>query len=390
MTRNRRSRTIQIGVGALLVAGIGVALPTRGEVPLTSMLESAQTGVIALRDDCTGLLYAMHADGSGRVALPLPPLPLPTDEYRGPLVLDVTTSGPLTVVYYIGISRVVVIDGQNMHTLVDYGLFAVQLNDFGGVLTPDPLVRLSLPEIAGVDPNRAQRGAFSPAGFGDRLAVVASTPTASVLMTAQVERDATLRIIGLSDLVVVGDLYAIGLPDPGAPASQGVTGDVDYSPDGNSVIASIYFDLWQISLGADNTYLSSERLTENTDGFAEWKPSFSPDGSRIAYTGGAITRSGGARNTDIYSLTLAPRAVIPVTTNKNKGSAASGRNNAMWSPDSAWIGFTAFTAKTPRHSPCSGLVNSEIFLTQADGSTTAIQITNTNGTSVEAWPRWGW
>jgi len=385
--RNRKAR-IQIGVGLLLAAALGVALST----PLTAMPGSVQTGVVAFRDDCTGLLYATRADGSGRIALPLPPRPLPTDEYRDPWVLDVTTSGPLTVVYYVGISRVVVIDGQNVLTLVDYGLFAVQVNDFGGVLTPDPPVRLSLPEIAGVNPNLARRGSFSSAGFGDRLALVAGSPTADVLMTAQVERDVTMRIVGLSDLVVVGDLYSIGLPDPEFPASQGFTGDIDYSPDGNSIAASIYFDLWRIYLGADNTYLSAERLTESTGGFAEWKPSFSPDGSRIAYTGGAIGSSGGVslRDEDIYSLTLAPRAVMRVTTSKNKGSAASGRNNAMWSPDSAWIGFTAFTGRTPRRSPCSWLVNSEIFLIQADGSATATQITYTNGTSAEAWPRWGW
>jgi hypothetical protein len=383
MKRDRIAR-IGIRVGVLLVAaGLGMALPAS----LTAL-----PGVIAFRDDCTSLLYAMRADGSGRVALPLPPLPLPSDSYRDPWILDVTTSDPLTVVYYVGIGRVVLIDGQKTLTIVDYGLFAVQVNDVGGVLTPDPLVRLGLPEIAGVDPNEARRGSFTPAGAGDRLALVARSSTASVLMTAHVDRDATMRIVGLSDLVVVGDLYSIGLPDPGHPLSQGFTGDIDYSPDGISIAASIYFDLWKINLGIDNTYLTAERLTENTDGFAEWKPSFSPDGSRIAYTGGAITGSGGVsgRDADLYSLTLAPRVVIPVTTSRNKGSAASARNNAMWSPDSAWIGFSAYTTKTPRSSPCSSLVNSEIFLIRADGSTTATPITNTNGTSVEAWPRWGW
>lgn len=55
-----------------------------------------------------------------------------------------------------------------------------------------------------------------------------------------------------------------------------------------------------------------------------------------------------------------------------------------------WLGFTAYTAGTKRTSPCSGLVNSELFMIKADGSTTATQITNTNGTSVEVWPRSGW
>lgn len=361
-----------------------------GLAALTAAPASAQTGVIAFRDDCTGLLYAMRGDGSGRIALPLPPLPQPTNQYRyrDPWVLDVSTSGPLTVVYYVGISP------MNSLDLVDFGLFAVQVNEVGGVLTVDPPERLSLPSlIAGVNPNGARNGSLSPVGFGDRLALVANSETASVLMTAQVERDSTSKIIGLSDLVVVGDLYSIGVPDPNLPASQGFTGFIDYSPDGASIVASIYFDLWRISLRtSDNTFLSAEQLTTNTDGFAEWNPAFSPDGSRVAYSAGAISTSGGVRNTDIYSLTLATRDVLRVTSNRNKGSAANVRNNAMWKPDGAWIGLTAFTSspRPPRNTPCSNAVNSEIFLIKADGSSIATQITNTNGTSVEAWPRWGW
>src|SRR5262249_43300330 len=140
------------------------------------------------RDDCTRLLYAMHGDGTGRIPL-LPPLPLPTDSYQQPTILDVTTSGPLTVVYYVGISRVVVINGQNVFTLVDHGLFAVQVDDVRGVLTLEPPVRLSLPDIAGADLNSARNGSFSPIGFGDRLALVAASPSASVLVTAKVDRD---------------------------------------------------------------------------------------------------------------------------------------------------------------------------------------------------------
>jgi hypothetical protein len=381
MKRDRFAR-IQIRVGILLVAGIGVAL-------LTAIPAVAQTGVIAFRDDCNGLLYAMRSNGTERVVLPFPPLPLPTDRYVSPFVLDVTTSGPLTVVYRVGIGRIVIIEGKPTLELIDKGVFAVQVNDVGGVLMLDPLIRLSLPEIAGVDPNQAWHGSFSPIGSGDRLALVANSEAASVLMTARVERDITMRIIALSDLIVVGDLLSIGLPDPKFPTAPGFTGDIDYSPDGNSIAASIYLDLWRIHLAADNTYLSAERLTENTDGFAEWKPSFSPDGSHVAYTGG-LFRGSGVRETHIYSLDLSSGTASPVTTNKNTDGAASDRNNPMWSPDGGSIGFTAFTSRTPRNSPCSGLVNSEIFLIQADGSATATPLTNTNGTSVEAWPRWGW
>jgi hypothetical protein len=75
----------------------------------------------------------------------------------------------------------VVINGQNVLTLVDHGLFAVQVDDVGGVITAEPLVRLRLPEIAGIDPNIARFGSFSPIAFGDRLALVASSSSASVV-----------------------------------------------------------------------------------------------------------------------------------------------------------------------------------------------------------------
>jgi WD40 repeat protein len=381
---HRNLAPLRFTVLAAIASIAGVALAAKPS-PAT-----AQAGVIAFRDDCGGLLYAMRADGSGRIAIPLPTPALPTDRYRSPLVLDVSTAGPLTVVYYVGIDRLMVIDGQNVRTIVDYGLFAVQLNDVGGVLTPDPPVRLSLPEVAGVDPNRAQQGSFSPTGSGDRFALVAASATSKVLMTAQVERDVTSRVVGLTNLVVVGDLESIGLPDPGFPDSNGFTGGIDYAPDGNGIVASIYFDLWRIHLGADNTFLSAEWLTPNTDGYAEWNPSFSPDSSRIAYSSGRISSSGGAQDPDIYSLDPASHAVLRVTNARNKGKASGARNNAMWSSDSAWIGFSAYVGSPPRRSPCSGLLNSEIFQIRADGSTTAAQITNTNGTGVEAWPGWGW
>src|SRR4029453_13239146 len=211
-------------------------------------------------------------------------------------------------------------------------------------------------------------------------------------MTARVDRDdSTLKITGLSDLVVVGDLYSLGLPDPNFPNSKGFTGDIAYSPDGSSIAASIYYDLWLVHLSSENTNAGADLLTASTDGFAEWKPAYSPEGTRVAYTGGRIEASGGVsgRETDIYSMALDTGAVTQVTTRKNKGNAASFLHNAIWQPDGRSIGFSAYTSHTPRNSPCSGLVNSEIFVINADGSNTASQITNTNGTSVEAWPKWG-
>ena len=91
-------------------------------------------------------------------------------------------------------------------------------------------------------------------------------------------------------------------------------------------MASIYYDLWLVHLSSENTNAGADLLTANTDGFAEWKPAYSPEGTRIAYTAGPITASTGGvstSTTDIHSLTLDTRAVTRVTTNKNKGKAAS-------------------------------------------------------------------
>jgi hypothetical protein len=353
---------------------------------------SAQTGVIAFRDDCTGLFYAMRGDGTGRIRLPLPQLPEPAADYRylDPWVLDVTTTGPLTVVYYVGIAR------RSTLAVVDFGLFAAELDDVNGSLQADPSpVRLNLPSDVGfgVNPNTARLGSFSSAALRDRLAIVANSSTSSVLMTAKLDRDdTTMKITGLSDLVVVGDLYGIGRPDPTIIGSKGFTGFIDYSRDGSNIVASIYYDLWIVDLLSDNTYGGAKLLTANTDGVAEWKPAYSPDGAHIAYTAGPITTSGGVsgRDTNIYALDVGTGAVTRITSNKSQGAAASGRHNAMWTPDGTAIGFSAYTSSTPRHSSCSGLVNSEIFVIRADGSGNASQLTNTNGTSVEVWPKWGW
>jgi hypothetical protein len=322
----------------------------------------------------------MRENGVGRIELPLPPLPLPTDRYNVVQLLDMTTIGPLSVLYFVDIRRPAVVDGLPVLLPLDHGLFVVQVNDVGGLLTADPPVRLSLPSSVGeggvvVDPNRSIRGAFSPAV--DRLGLVANNETTSLLMTAKVDRaPGSQSITSLSDLVVVGDL--------------GLAGDFDYSPVGNSIVASIDSDLWMIHLDADNTYLIAELLTESTDGFAEWNPSFSPDGSHIAYSGGAISRrTGGVQDPDIYTLALAPRTVARVTNKKNKGAAAQLRNNAMWSADMAWIGFSAYTASSPPNSSCNSF-NSEIFRIPADGSSKATKITDTYGTSAEVWPVWGW
>ena len=247
MRLSRSPRTITVW---LILFALCSALPA-----------AAQTGVIAFRDDCSSLLHVMRGDGSGSTALRLPPLPGPAAEYRyvDPWVLDVTTSGPLTVVYYVGIVR------RNDGMLMDSGLFAVQVSDIGGRLVSDSPRRLLLPAtVGGVNPKIARHGAFS-AELRDRLALVVPTGgTSRVFMTAKVDRDANRAITGLSDFVVLGDFTSLGEANP----------FIDYASDGSSIVLSISSDLYRVHLAADNTMIgAAELLTPNTEGFAEWNPS---------------------------------------------------------------------------------------------------------------------
>jgi Tol biopolymer transport system component len=202
-------------------------------------------------------------------------------------------------------------------------------------------------------------------------------------MTAKVDRDSAGAIAGLSNFVVLGDFSSLGQASP----------SIDYSSDGGSILLSISSDLYRVNLSDVNTMNgAAEPLTPNTADFAEWNPSYSPDGSRVAYTVGPIGRTGGVSGQamEISVLNLTTRASTPLTTKRNKGQAASGLDNAMWSATGASIGFSAYTGNAPRNSFCSALLNSEIFVIKADGSGIASALTATNGTRVEGWPQWGW
>ena len=290
-------------------------------------------------------------------------------------MLDVTTNGPpLTVVYYVGITR------KGSSTLEESsGLFAVEVSDVGSSLVSSDPRRLVLPSELSFA-HLARFGAFS--SHPERLALAAGTGgTRYVFMTAAVDR-VQGSITGLSDFVVLGDLASLGQADP----------YIDYSSDGNSIVLSISADLYRLHLSAEYTTSSVEPLTPNTNLFAEWNPSYSPDGSRVAYTVGSIGRSGyvSGRSTEIALLNLTTRASTPVTTKQNKGKAAYGFDNAMWSATGTAIGFSAYTGNPPRNSFCSALVNSEIFVINADGTGVASALTMTNGTRVEGFPQWGW
>ena len=368
---------------------LALSLLVAAAAPVT--VASAQTGIIAFQDHCMHRVYAIRGDGTGRVLLPLPPLPEPASAYqhRPPQLLDVTTSGPTTVVVYqLAIVR------RDTSAPYSAGLYAVRVTDGGsGVLDAAAAVHLPLPPSvvvnggASVNPNLALEGAFSSGGLEERLALVTTTSTASVLLTARVERDANLTVTRLSNVVAVADLYS--LAPPTGLAGQGFTGTIDYAPDGSGIVASINHDLWLVRLTSEHALDAAELLTPNTQAVAEWNPSYSPDGLDIAYTGGPLRRDGTVRTGEIYTIPASGGAVTPITTGR-KGKSFTSPDSAMWAPDGQSIGFAAYTSSTARRAFCSTLINSEVFLMNADGSGTASLITDTNGTSVEGQPKWGW
>jgi hypothetical protein len=367
---------------------LAISLVAAAGAPVT--VASAQTGIIAFQDHCTHRVYAIRADGTGRVVLPLPALPEPMSAYQygTPQLLDVTSHGPTTVVYQLAINP------RDTSARPLGGLYAVRVTDNGsGVLAPAPAVRLLLPDAVpvtggtSVNPNLALRGAFSSTEL-ERLALVTTTSTASVLLTVQVDRDASMSVTALSDVVVVADLYS--LAPPTGLATQGFTGSIDYAPDGTRIVAAINHDLWLVRLTPAHTLDAAEQLTTNTEGTAEWNPSYSPDGVDIAYTAGPLTRDGTVRTADIYTIAASGGAVTAITPTARKGKSFSSPDDAMWAPDGQSIGFAAYTSSSARRATCSTLLNSELFVINADGSGTASLITDTNGTSVEGRPKWGW
>jgi hypothetical protein len=364
-------RRLGLAAAAALMLTSLTAADTRAAVPAD--------GVVAFGDHCTGRLYAMNPDGTGRHLLP---------DVGAGRVVDVSRGvGPVTV---LATGQRALPEGGSEPTL-----YAI---DASGTQAPVDLLDESEPTPLYT--------ALSPTG--DHVAFVHRywDPVAEVghadLGIGDVIRDAISgAIIDIENVTFVVDLLTLGsAADTIGDLQYVFTGPLDFAPDGRRLVVTIYDDLWELTLdaGSGRTLVEARPITRTTS-FAERIPSWSPTADVVAFTGGPYSSFGGGplvlytSNMHIHTLDIATGGVRQVTNSKNKGSSGDGRNNPAWSRNGSYLLFDALgpAAFGKRgQSPCGGLANMDLFQIPADGSLKAVNVPNTSGTGVEYGPAWGW
>ena len=135
---------------------------------------------------------------------------------------------------------------------------------------------------------------------------------------------------------------------------SGPVAGFDWAPDSDRLVYSRDGDLYVI----DRRAMSEQKLTEAPSGGAE--PDWSPDGTRIAYTGRTVSGDplAPARNEDIYVIDAEGGEPVQVTTDTDYDFAA------RWSPDGSRIAFVS----TRGHCCSSESYGSDIYVIDSDGT----------------------
>jgi Tol biopolymer transport system component len=166
------------------------------------------------------------------------------------------------------------------------------------------------------------------------------------MRTLRLARWAILATTGL----VVGAVWA-------APAGA-ATGQIVYES-----YASGDSDIW--IMNADGT--GQTNLTPGTTDSQEYDPELSPDGARIAFISNRVTETNPDVNFEIFVMDVDGANVTQVTISDNTAPGAFVQSyDPTWSPDGSMLAFSGYREWS----------SSEIFVTNADGSGTAAQITS--------------
>ena len=311
------------------------------------------TGVVVFHDFCTERVYVMNPDGTGRELL--------DGSLEYPRVKDVSRGAP-------GAVTALVLSWDTLYAIPVDG---------------SRVVPLSIPIEY---PNYPAYAVFS--ADGERIAYVSfeydpvtfEVNSAEVYI-ANVVRDGDGYVTGLGEINYLIDLNKIGQRDDSNFEGPS-TGALDFSSDNSRLVVTIYDDLWVLELALDgHTLLDAYPLTRTPD-FREWYPRWSPTGDIIAFHGTT------SQSSDIYTLDFSG-VQVKVT------SGGGYKQFPNWSPDGVHLLYGAQSGRFKRGSPCSNLLDTDLYLVPFDGSQEELNVTKGTGDTetgdgVESFAGWGW
>ncbi len=161
-----------------------------------------------------------------------------------------------------------------------------------------------------------------------------------------------MKSINLFALTIIFAMLALVIPAATPAAAQGGGGRIAYDR-----VVSGNYDIW--SMNPDG----SDRRNITNSAEDEWNPSWSPDGSRLAFVS---DRAEG--NWDIYVINVDGSGLMRLTDHPARDSEPA------WSPDGSTI---AFVSRRDGHS--------EIYAMNADGSNQRNLSNHPNGDEAPAW-----